>query len=245
MNEATVADTGAAAVAGEELRLLHDQNALRIILELRVAFLIERVRGDRIGRAATCGIGRGEDRRAVVIDLGHETVGRRAGIAGQRAALQDVADMVGQPGVDVAADHVGGEQRDIAAPSRKDELRAAFQRGDQGMDAHLADDGALTQRSLVEIRARPRRAQRTGAEFLDDDFRVDFGADHGDLGTLNAKLGKHLLGRRDHPIDIAIAAGHSTTSENDGTTYPCAGFDHVTEIELTASRSKYSVPVPR
>ena len=176
MNEAAVADAGAAAVAGEELRLLHDQNALRIILQLRVAFLIERVRGDRIGRAAACGIGRGEDRRAVVIDLGHETVGRRAGIAGQRAAFQHVADMVGQPRIDVAADHVGGEQRDVAAPSGKDELRTAFQRGDQGMDAHLADDGAFAQRILVEIGAGAGRAQRTGAEFLDDDLRIEFGA---------------------------------------------------------------------
>ena len=46
MNEAAVADSGAAAVPGEELRLLHDQNAFRIVLQLRMAFLIERMRGD-------------------------------------------------------------------------------------------------------------------------------------------------------------------------------------------------------
>ena len=232
MNKAAVANAGAATVPGEELRLLHDQNAFRIILQLRVAFLIERMRGDRICRAAARGIGRGEDRRAVVIDFGHQTVGWRTGIAGQRAAFQDMADMVGQSRIDIAPDHVGREQRDVAASSGKDVLRATLQRRDQGMDSHLADDGALAQRIFIEVGTGAGRAQRSGTEFLDDDLRVEFGADHRDLGTLDAELCEHFLGDPDHPVEVAIASGHSAASENHRAADPGAGFDHMAEIKL-------------
>src|SRR5262249_21959675 len=46
------------------------------------------------------------------------------------------------------------------------------------------------------------------------------------------KFAEDLFRDRNHPVEIAVTAGHAATSENDGTTDACTGFDHVAEIEL-------------
>src|SRR5215467_118225 len=51
--------------------------------------------------------------------------------------------------------------RDVAAPPDQHELRAAFQRGDQRMDTHLADDDALAERLLVFFFLIVRRPPRS------------------------------------------------------------------------------------
>ncbi len=100
------------------------------------------------------------------------------------------------------------------------------------MDAHLSDDGAFAQRILVDIRSDTGRAQAAAPEFPDDDLGIDLGADDRNFRILDAKFAKDLPGDRNHPVEIAVAAGHAATAENDGTTDPCTGFDHVAEIQL-------------
>ncbi len=207
-DEAAALDAGGAVVVGEELGVLHREDALGVKLELGVALLVERVRGDRIGGAAPVRVGRNEGGGAVVVDFGHEAVRGRAGIAGERSALEHVADMVGKAGVDAAAYHVRREQRDVAGASGEDILGAALERGHEGMDTHLADDRAFAQRGLVELGAEPGRTQRARLQLLDDGLRVDLGADHGDLGVLDAQLGEDFLGDVEHEVEVAVAAGH-------------------------------------
>jgi hypothetical protein len=50
---------------------------------------------------------------------------------------------------------IGGEERDVARAAGENILRTALQRGDQRVDSHLSDVRALSQRSLVELRAEP------------------------------------------------------------------------------------------
>jgi predicted transcriptional regulator len=59
----------------------------------------------------------------------------------------------------------------------KNELRAALERGDQRMNSHLSHDHALAQGLLAEFGTRTGRAERALAEFLDDNFGIDIGAD--------------------------------------------------------------------
>src|ERR1700744_3706171 len=149
-DEATAANARAAAVAGKELCILRGENALRIELQLGVALLIERVRRDRMGRAAARGVGSGEDCAAVVIDFRHDAIRGRAGIAGKRAAFQDMTGVISKPGVNAVANHIGGKERAVATAPSENEIRAIVQRRQQRMDAHLPDNDTFTQRILAE-----------------------------------------------------------------------------------------------
>ena len=140
--------------------------------------------------------------------------------------------MIGKAGVDAAADHVGCEERDIAGAAGEDILRPTLQRGHQGMNAHLPDDHALAQRLLVKLRTEAGRPQRAVPVLLDDDFRIQLGADHRDLGILDLQFGEDFLGNGDHPIQIAIAAGHTAAAEDHGAADLLARRDHVPVIGL-------------
>src|SRR5262249_23037344 len=151
--ENAVANTRHPRPLGEELRMLHAQDALRIELELRVAFLVERMRRDRVGRAAAADIWGDEIPAGVIVELWDAAIPGRTRVAGQRAAFQDMPDVIGKTGIDAAANHVARKQRDVAGTAGQDELRAGFERSDERMDAHLPHDRALAQPLLRHARA--------------------------------------------------------------------------------------------
>jgi hypothetical protein len=140
--------------------------------------------------------------------------------------------MVGEAGIDAAANHVGGEQRDVAGTPGEHVLRAALERGDEGMDSHLPDDRALAQRLLVELGASAGRPQRALAQLRNNDLGIEFGTDDRDLGVAHAELGEHLLGDIEHPREVAIAAGHAAAAEDHGAAGLLAGLHHVPEVGL-------------
>ena len=135
------------------------------------------MRGDRVGHAAARRIGRDENRGVVVIDLGDEAIGRRTWIAGKRAALEHMAHMIGEAGIDSAPNHVS--------------------------------------------------------------------ADYGNLGVPDIELGENFLREIHHPVEIAVAAGHAAAAEDDRTADLLPASTMWEKSAFTASRSKYSVPVPR
>ena len=100
------------------------------------------------------------------------------------------------------------------------------------MDSHLPDDGAFAQRVFTQVRTAAGRAQGSLAKFLDDDFRIQFGADDGNLGIPDVEFGENFLREIHHPVEIAVAAGHSAAAEDDRTADLLAGLHHVGEVRL-------------
>jgi hypothetical protein len=129
-------------------------------------------------------------------------------------------------------DHVGCEEGDIARTAGEDISRAVVQRRHDRMDAHLTDDGAIAQCLFAELGAETGGAQRTLPKLSDGDFRIQLGADDRDLGVPDVKVGEDLLGEVDHPVEVAVAAGHAATAEDNGAADLLCALHHVAEVGL-------------
>ena len=70
-------------------------------------------------------------------------------------------------------------------------------------------------------------------------------ADYGNLGVPDIELGENFLREIHHPVEIAVAAGHAAAAEDDRTADLLPASTMWEKSAFTASRSKYSVPVPR
>src|SRR5258708_21168401 len=100
------------------------------------------------------------------------------------------------------------------------------------MNPHLTYDHALAQSILAELWTHIGGAGRTFAKFPDNNFGFDLGADDRNLGVANPKLVKDLLGDFDHPVEIAVAAGHAAAAEDRRAVELVRGFDYITVIGL-------------
>jgi hypothetical protein len=100
------------------------------------------------------------------------------------------------------------------------------------MDSHLPDDHAVAKRLFIQLRTDAGRTQGAVAAFPNDDFRVELGTYDSDFGILNIEFGKDLLGNIDHPVEIAIAAGHAAAAEDYRAADFLAGRHHVTVVGL-------------
>src|ERR1700749_2149099 len=98
------------------------------------------------------------------------------------------------------------------------------------MNAHLADAHALLQRLFAEFWTDAGRVQRTVAVLPHNSFRIEFGVNDPHLGVANPEFVEHVLGDPKHGIEIAVAAGHAATADDDRATDPLAGLDHVPVI---------------
>ena len=89
-------------------------------------------------------------------------------------------------------------------------------------------------RSASSLSSGPQAggAQGSLVKFLDDDFRIQFGADDGNLGIPDVKLGENLFRDIHHPIEIAVTAGHATAAENDRAADLLAGLHHVEKVRF-------------
>jgi hypothetical protein len=97
----------------------------------------------------------------------------------------------------------------------------------------------------AEFGARTGGAQRALPKLSDDDFRIQLGADDRDLGIPDVKFPEALLGEVNHPVEVTVAAPMPLLPRITGQPIFCAPSTMRRKSALTASRSKYSVPVPR
>lgn len=100
------------------------------------------------------------------------------------------------------------------------------------MDAHLADDRALAQRLFVERGADAGGQQRVVAQFADYGPGIELGADHCHLRVLDAEFAEHFLRDVEHPVEVAVAAGHAAAAEDHRRARLQTGLDHVAEVGL-------------
>jgi hypothetical protein len=172
---------------------------------VRVRLLVERVRRDRLDGAVLGRLGR-PDHEAVGVDLGQDAV-RGARQRDQRAALDDLAHVQGQPPLDAAHDRQSGAEGGVEGPPRQHDFGALLERRHQRLVSHLADDmGAGVDVGRREVAAQLEVDDVAGRELALQVVAVDVGLDDRQAEA-EAVLGRDLADDLAGPGEVRRGAG--------------------------------------
>ncbi len=196
-----------------------------------IGLLVEGVGGRRLLGEAADGVERFED-EGVLAQGPEGAVGPRAGRRGDGRALEDLAHVQGQAGVEAEADRQGGENGRVVAAAGQDDLAAGGQGLLDGLDAHLGDD--------VDRRVEDLRSQRRNEGQGDDLALVEVAEDPGlgHVGVDDAHLEGQLLLRRDladdllAPVDVGPGPAAAGRADDDRDAAADAGRQHEAEVAL-------------